>query len=79
MKIVIQNVHIYTVDGEETVFTFSNFLTFIYGNVGTGKSTIINLIMYAFGCNLTYTPAINNCLKAVQLRVLLNGKPFLFF
>lgn len=79
MKILIRKIHIFTTDGKESVFNFSETLTFIYGNVGTGKSTLLDLIMYSFGGNLTYTPAINKCFEAVQLDVMLDGRPFCFF
>ena len=79
MKILIQNIHIFTIDGEESVFNFSDKLTFIYGNFGTGKSTLLDLVMYSFGGSLTYTPAICNCFEALQLEVKLNDKPFRFF
>lgn len=79
MKFLIRNIHIFSTDGEESIFNFSESLTFIYGNVGAGKSTLINLIMYGLGGNLICTPAVKKCLKAVQLEVALNGRPFRFF
>lgn len=79
MKILIQKIYVFTTDGEKSVFSFSDTLTFIYGNFGTGKSTLLDLIMYSFGGSLTYTPAIINCFEAVQLEVKLNDKPFRFF
>lgn len=79
MRIVFRNLHIYTTDAEESVFNFSDSLTFIYGNVGAGKSTMLNLVMYAMGDSLIYTPAVKNCLKAVQLEVLLDEKLFRLF
>lgn len=79
MRMLIQSIHIFTTDGKESVFNFSESLTFIYGNVGTGKSTMLNLIMYGLGNSLVYTPAVTNCLEAVQIDLLLDGKPFHFF
>lgn len=79
MKILIHKIHIFTTDGEENIFSFSDTLTFIYGNVGTGKSTLLDLIMYSLGGNLTYTPAVSKCFEAVQLDVMLEGRPFCFF
>lgn len=79
MRISIQNIHIFSTDGEENVLNFSKSLTFVYGNVGAGKSTMLNLIMYGLGGDLIYTPAIRNCLKAVQLEVMLDDRPFRFF
>ena len=49
MRILIQNIHIFSTDGEESVLNFSESLTFVYGNVGAGKSTMLNLIMYGLG------------------------------
>ncbi len=79
MRILIQNIHIFSTDGEESVLNFSESLTFVYGNVGAGKSTMLNLIMYGLGGSLTCTPAVRNCLKAVQLEVMLGDRPFRFF
>lgn len=75
----IKSMHIFTRDGEENILNFSDSLTFIYGNFGTGKSTMLNLIMYGLGGNLIHTPAINQCLEAVQVDVILDEKLFRFF
>ena len=79
MKIIIKSIHIFTNDGAENILDFSESLNFIYGNVGAGKSTLLNLIVYSFGGNLIYTPAVKSCLKAVKTNVLLNDKLFSFF
>lgn len=79
MRMIIQNIHIFSTDGEENVLHFSEALTFVYGNVGAGKSTLLNLIMYGLGGGLVCTPAVKRCLKAVQLEVMLENKPFRFF
>lgn len=79
MKMFIKSIHIFTLQGEEKVINFSKSLNFIYGNFGVGKSTMLDLIIYCFGGKLTYTPAINRCLEAVQTDVLLNNKLFRFF
>ncbi len=79
MKVMIKNIHIFTTDGEENVFNFSDSLTFLYGNVGAGKTTMLNLIMYGFGGDLIYTPAVVHCLQAVQIETVLGGRTFLFF
>lgn len=79
MKIIIKNMHIFSKDGEEDIFNFSESVNFIYGNVGTGKTTILNLIMYGLGGKMINTPAIKKCFKAVQLEILLNDMIFKFF
>ena len=46
---------------------FSESVTFLYGPVGTGKSTAARLIDYCFGGDLERTPAIQQEFVAVQL------------
>jgi hypothetical protein len=46
---------------------FSETVTFLYGPVGTGKSTVARLIDYCFGGNLERTPAIQQEFVAVTL------------
>ncbi|MBX9603041.1 MAG: ATP-binding protein [Bryobacteraceae bacterium] len=46
---------------------FSDSVTFLYGPVGTGKSTVARLIDYCFGGELERTPAIQQEFVAVQL------------
>ena len=48
---------------------FSESVTFLYGPVGTGKSTAARLIDYCFGGDLERTPAIQQEFVAVQLSV----------
>jgi rubrerythrin len=48
---------------------FSDSVTFLYGPVGTGKSTVARLIDYCFGGDLERTPAIQQEFVAVQLAV----------
>lgn len=79
MRMLIKSMHIFTTDGEESIINFSDSLTFVYGNVGAGKSTMINLIMYGLGNTLIYTPAVKSCFQAVQIEVVLKNKPFSFF
>lgn len=79
MRMSIKNIHIYTTDGEENIINFSDSLNFIYGNVGAGKSTMLNLIMYPLGGSLTHTPAVNTCLEAVQIEAKMGKKLLRFF
>lgn len=48
---------------------FSPTVTFLYGPVGTGKSTVARLIDYCFGGDLEQTPAIQREFVAVRLAV----------
>lgn len=52
----------------------SNSVTFIYGNAGVGKTTLLNLINYGLGNNLVKTLAINREVLGVCLNILLNGE-----
>lgn len=49
--------------------TFADSVTFLYGPVGTGKSTVARLIDYCFGGDLERTPAIQQEFVAVELSV----------
>lgn len=79
MNLKISNLHIYQKNGAEFIYNFSDSLTFIYGNVGTGKSTLLNLIMYCLGNEFIATPAAANYLEAVQLEVFIQGDLCKFF
>ena len=79
MKIFINKLHLYTSDGEKTTISFSKNLTFIYGNMGVGKSTLLNLIFYCMGGRLIDTPAVKQCLKAVQIDLVLDELLYTFF
>jgi rubrerythrin len=48
---------------------FSESISFLYGPVGTGKSTVARLIDYCFGGDLERTPAIQQEFVSVQLSV----------
>lgn len=69
MKVEFEKLHLFTNDSQETIISFSQRLTFIYGNMGVGKSTVLNLLFYCMGGKIIYTPAIKHCLCAVQLDV----------
>jgi hypothetical protein len=53
------------------ILPFSPTVTFLYGPVGTGKSTVARLIDYCFGGDLERTPAIQQEFVAVRLSVVL--------
>ena len=50
---------------------FSDVVTFLYGPVGTGKSTVARLIDYCLGGDLERTPAIQQEFVSVELYVLI--------
>lgn len=52
----------------------SNKISFIYGNAGVGKTTLLNLISYGLGGNLVKTLAIEQEVLGVCLNILLNGE-----
>ena len=79
MKIKFDKIHIFTNDGEESIIYISSSLTFIYGNIGVGKSTLLNLIFFAMGGKLIPTPAVEQCLRAIQIDVFLGEGKFLLF
>jgi hypothetical protein len=51
------------------VLEFSPTVTFLYGPVGTGKSTVARLIDYCFGGELERTPAVQKEFVSVRLSV----------
>lgn len=73
MNLKIKKLRIFSKNGEEAVYDFADSLTFIYGNIGAGKTTLLNLIMYCLGREIVKTPAVNTCLEAVQMEVVLQG------
>lgn len=52
----------------------SNKISFIYGNAGVGKTTLLNLINYGLGGNLVKTLAIEQEVLGICLNVLLKGE-----
>ena len=58
---------------ENYLIPFSDGITFIYGNTGVGKSTLLNLINYALGGNLVRTQIVVEEVISVVLSVFLNG------
>lgn len=79
MQVKFDKIYIYTKDGDETLFRLSRGLTFIYGNIGVGKSTLINLMLYSMGGKLIETPAVHTCLSAVRVEVMINGNDYAFY
>lgn len=57
---------------------FSESVTFLYGPVGTGKSTVVRLIDYCFGGELERTPAIRSEFVSVVLWARLGGNECAF-
>ncbi len=55
-----------------------NHIYFVYGNSGVGKTTFLNLIMYALGGSLVQTDAVRKEVESVTLQISLDGKHFLF-
>ena len=58
MKIRIQSLVIETKEGKDIVIDFPKPISYFYGKVGAGKSTIPRLIDFCFGGNLVETPAL---------------------
>lgn len=53
--------------------TFATAVTFLYGPVSTGKSTVARLIDFCLGGNLERTPAIQQEFVSVELSILLGS------
>jgi hypothetical protein len=66
MKIKLERLFIETRKTRE-IIEFSELITFVYGPVGKGKSTLARLIDYCFGGNLENTPAIQQEFVSVIL------------
>lgn len=60
---------------EQNIFIqLSNKISFIYGNTGVGKTTLLNLISYGLGNDLIKTLAIEQKVVSICLSILLNGE-----
>lgn len=66
MKIHLRNLIVRTKQTAEELH-FSDTVTFLYGPVGTGKSTVARLIDFCFGGELEHTPAIQQEFVSVVL------------
>lgn len=77
MNIKINGIDIYTNNGRIT-YNFDSQITYIYGNIGVGKSTLLSLLVYCLGGNLVETPAIKDQLASVGLRIELAKRSYTF-
>lgn len=73
MNIKISSIRIRCKKGNVFV-QLSNRISFIYGNAGVGKTTLLNLISYGLGNNLVKTLAVEQEVLGVCLSVLINGE-----
>lgn len=53
-------------------YQFNRHITAIYGNVGVGKTSLVNLISYCLGNDIIKTPAIDNQVMSVSLMASVN-------
>jgi len=68
MKIKLERLFIQTKKTRE-IIEFSELITYVYGPVGKGKSTVARLIDFCFGGNLENTPAIQQEFVSAILHV----------
>ena len=68
MNVRLRTLVVATRETRETI-DFSPAVTFVYGPVGTGKSTVARLIDYCFGGKLERTPAVQQEFVAATLSV----------
>lgn len=73
MNIKISSVRIKCRQGNVFI-QLSNGISFIYGNAGVGKTTLLNLISYGLGNNLVKTLAVEQEVLGVDLNILINGE-----
>lgn len=75
------NVHIVSLDlvfkDAHVVIPFSSQLTFIHGQVGTGKSSIARLVDWCLGDDMEFTPALEDELVSAGLHLDIGGCPTL--
>jgi predicted ATPase len=57
---------------ENYLFHFSDNISFIYGNAGVGKSTLLNLVAFALGGQIIKTHVVSDEVLSVYLTTLLN-------
>jgi hypothetical protein len=62
-------------EAEEYHFSFTSPCTVLQGPVGTGKSSLLELIKFALGGTAVLTPVVRSEVRAVQARVNLAGSP----
>ena len=73
MNIKISSIRIKCRQGNVFI-QLSNGISFIYGNAGVGKTTLLNLISYGLGNNLVKTLAVEREVMGVDLNILINGE-----
>jgi hypothetical protein len=77
MNIKINSLQVRTRQTVE-VIQFSEAVTFIYGPIGTGKSTVARLIDFCFGGDIEQTPAIQQEFVSVMLGARLGDNDCIF-
>lgn len=75
IKILELKIH----SGSGTInFQFNSHITYIYGNIGVGKTTLISLIIYCLGGDLVETPAVKDQFTSAEVHVEIDSKTFVF-
>lgn len=76
MNIKISELKIHS-DSGTINFQFNSHITYIYGNIGVGKTTLISIIIYCFGGDLVDTPAVKNQFTSAEVYIEINSKIFM--
>lgn len=71
MKLKILSVALECKDGNVS-YQFNRHITVIYGNVGVGKTSLLNLVSYCLGNDIVKTPAIDSQVISVSLTISVN-------
>lgn len=77
MKMNIKELNIYT-KNEVLNYHFDSRITFIYGNIGVGKTTMLSIVLYCLGGDLVETPAVKDQFVSAGLSVELNAGIYIF-
>lgn len=59
---------------ENVFIPFSNNISFIYGNAGVGKSTLVNLVSYGLGNSIIKTLVVEQEILGVSINALIAGE-----
>lgn len=59
---------------ENVFIPFSNNISFIYGNAGVGKSTLVNLVSYGLGNNIIKTLVVEQEILGVSINAMIAGE-----
>ena len=59
---------------ENVFIPFSNNISFIYGNAGVGKSTLVNLVSYGLGNNIIKTLVVEQEILGVSINAMIDGE-----